>query len=81
MSERRSSAAMAKFSVLLFVFCFILLASNPAHAYLDPASTSYILQILLAAIAGLVVVLKAYWHRILSLFGVHKKKTGETKSE
>ncbi len=72
---------MARFTVSLFVFCLLLLSSSSAHAYLDPASSSYILQILLAGIAGLVVVLKVYWHRFLDLFGINKKKTGDTKSD
>ena len=72
---------MAKFSVSLFVLYFLLLTSSPAHAYLDPASSSYILQILLAGIAGLVVVLKIYWRWFVALFGIDKKKTGDTKSD
>ena len=72
---------MARFTVSLFVLCLLLLSSSSAYAYLDPASSSYILQILLAGIAGLVIVLKVYWHRFLALFRIDKKKTGDTKSD
>ncbi len=71
---------MARFPVSLFVLCFLLLSSSAAHAYLDPASSSFLLQILLAGIAGLVVILKVYWHRFLALFGIDKKKADDTKS-
>jgi hypothetical protein len=40
----------------------------PAHAYLDPATGSILLQGLIAGIAGLTVVLRLYWQRIKALF-------------
>lgn len=45
----------------------------PAHAYLDPASGSMFLQLLLGGLAGVAVVLKLYWHRLLRLFGIKKR--------
>lgn len=42
---------------------------SPAHAYLDPGSGSYILQLLLGGIAGLAVVTKLYWNHFLTLLG------------
>lgn len=53
---------------LLFIF------SPPAYAYLDPGSGSYILQILLGGVAGLVVVVKLYWNHFLAFLGVHKAR-------
>lgn len=47
----------------------LLLAARPAHAYLDPAAGSMILQILLGGIAGLAVFLKLFWRKIVSFFG------------
>ena len=41
-------------------------------AYLDPAAGSLLLQIILGGVAGLALVLKLFWHRILSLFGIRK---------
>jgi hypothetical protein len=38
------------------------------HAYLDPGSGSFILQLLLATLLGLGFVLKGYWRKLLSLF-------------
>jgi hypothetical protein len=42
--------------------------SAPAHAYLDPATGSVLLQGLLAGIAGLMVVLRLYWGRLKAFF-------------
>ena len=41
-------------------------------AYLDPAAGSLLLQIILGGVAGLALVLKLFWHRILSLLGIRK---------
>lgn len=46
----------------------------PALAYLDPGTGSMILQVVLGGVAGAVVVGKLYWHRLLSLFGVHPEE-------
>ena len=45
-------------------------STSPAHAYLDPGTGSMILQILLGGVAGLVLAIKLYWHKFLSLCGV-----------
>ena len=47
-------------------------APGTAHAYLDPASGSIILQAVLGGIAGVGLLLKLYWHKLLKLFGVGK---------
>ena len=38
-------------------------------AYLDPGAGSFIIQALVAAVAGIAVTMKVYWHRIVGLFG------------
>ena len=38
--------------------------SPVAHAYLDPGTGAMLLQLLLGGVAGLLVILKLYWHRI-----------------
>ena len=47
----------------------LLLVSAPALAYIDPGTGSFLVQGLIAAALGAVVVIKAYWHRIRSVFG------------
>lgn len=51
-----------------------MLSSFQLLAYLDPASGSLLLQLLLGGVAGLALVLKLFWHRIQRLFGVKKPK-------
>lgn len=53
---------------------FLLAVVDNAHAYLDPGSGSMLLQLLLGGIAGLVVLIKLYWHRLLVRLGLHKNK-------
>ena len=50
----------------------MMLDSLHLVAYLDPAAGSLLLQIILGGVAGLALVLKLFWHRILSLFGIRK---------
>lgn len=46
------------------------LTTTPAHAYLDPATGSIILQVLLGGVAGMALVAKLYWHRLLTFFRI-----------
>jgi hypothetical protein len=46
------------------------MSASSAHAYLDPGTGSMILQVLLGGIAGMVVAIKLYWHKLLSLSGM-----------
>ena len=65
---------MKQVSVSVLLFCFLLISAGSAHAYLDPGTGSMVLQLLLGGVAGLVIVLKLYWHRILSCIGLRKEK-------
>lgn len=46
----------------------MLTASAPAHAYLDPATGSIILQATIGAIAGATLFLRTSLHRIKAFF-------------
>ncbi len=39
-------------------------------AYLDPGTGSFVIQALVAAVAGVAVTLRMYWSRIMGFFGV-----------
>lgn len=53
---------------LFFLLLLLLTAlSRPAYAYLDPGSGSMMLQLILGGIAGLAMVFKVYWNRLISL--------------
>jgi hypothetical protein len=47
----------------------LMLAPLRAEAYLDPASGSILLQVILGGVAGAAVALKLFWRRIRAFFG------------
>jgi len=47
---------------------FYLIFPRAAYAYLDPGTGSYILQIILAALAGLAFTIKIYWTNVRAFF-------------
>ena len=49
----------------------------PAHAYLDPGTGSFLLQLLLGGVAGLVVIVKFYWHILVGKLLFWKKNKEE----
>ncbi len=52
-------------AVILTVFSLILLVfSQPAYAYLDPGSGSYLIQIAIASFFGSLYFIKVFWGRI-----------------
>jgi len=57
-------------SLSFFALMFALITAPPAHAYLDPGSGSFIIQILLAGLMGAALMTKIYWARIKSFFGI-----------
>ena len=54
-----------------------LAGPGAAHAYLDPATGSMLLQVVLGAIAGAALVFRRYWYRIVDLF---RKRSNEEAS-
>ena len=66
--------------LILIVFFLSLTVPSAAYAYLDPGSGSMLLQLVLGGLAGLAVIAKLYWHRLLGLFGRHSPQE-ESDSE
>ncbi len=50
----------------VFSFLIVFLTAKPAYAYLDPGTGSMILQLLLGAVAGALIVGKLYFEKIRS---------------
>ncbi len=72
---------MHRFGYLILIVLFLsLIAPSVAFAYLDPGSGSMLLQLVLGGLAGLAVIAKLYWHRLLGLFGRHSPQE-ESESE
>jgi len=57
---------LAIFTSLLAVMC--LMPLRHAHAYVDPGSGSYILQLLVAAFFGALFAVRVFWARIKGLW-------------
>ncbi len=68
---------MDKSRPYLLIAAVLAAVALPAHAYLDPASGSMILQMIVGGIAGLALAVKLYWYKILGFFGVKPKSTDE----
>jgi hypothetical protein len=54
--------------------CLLGLLAFPgqAHAYLDPASGSILLQVVLGGVAGAGLLVKLYWHKLLRFVGLRR---------
>ena len=46
------------------LFIWVTTFSQSAHAYLDPGTGSFILQLLIAGIMGALYTLKLYWYGV-----------------
>lgn len=42
----------------------LLISTHDAHAYIDPGTGSYILQLLIAGLVGALFAVKIYWGKI-----------------
>jgi hypothetical protein len=62
-------------NLVLSVVVFGLLCPTAAWAYLDPASGSIFLQLLLGGIAGVSLLVKMYWRKLLAVLGLVKDET------
>jgi len=60
--------------IVLSAALFWLGSEATALAYLDPGSGSMFLQLLLGGVAGVVMLLKFYWHRLLVFFRIKKEE-------
>ncbi len=54
--------------VVLLVAFFTTVSMNEACAYIDPATGSYLFQLLIAGMLGGAVALKLYWRGIVGFF-------------
>jgi len=63
---------MTPIKIISAVFLLWIGFVAEAWAYLDPGSGSMLLQLLLGGVAGIVMLLKLYWHRILVFLGIKK---------
>jgi hypothetical protein len=59
----------ACFDKIILLLSFVLfLTAVDAHAYIDPGTGSYIIQLLIAGLLAAAYVLKMYWIKLIGLF-------------
>jgi len=54
--------------VIVAIAILVIAWSGNAHAYLDPGTGSYVLQIIIAGIVSALFTLKMCWRRIVDFF-------------
>lgn len=64
--------------VLVLSFGLVIAAEGSALAYFDAATGGLVVQAVLGGVAGISVLLRLYWRRLVSMF---KGKSGEEIAE
>ena len=64
-------------SGILMAVAILLAFAQPAYAYLDPGGGGMIVQLLLGGVAGAAVLVKLFWHRLITAIGLRKGDQGE----
>ena len=72
---------MKKVSVIILISFFFAITAAPALAYLDPGTGSMILQIVIGAVAGALMAIKAYWYKISTFFRAHQRSDNKIKDD
>ena len=68
--------------VFLFLFCLFTLLARDSHAYIDPGSGSYVLQLIVASFFAVVFTVKMFWRNIKAFFsGADGKKQDNAGTE
>ncbi len=67
--------------VIFSIALIVLLFSGDAHAYLDPATGSYIFQILIAGLLGGLFAVKMFWRKIKAFYLRVFSKKSDAKPE
>jgi hypothetical protein len=60
------------FVSLLVVWCMAM-SERAVYAYMDPGSGSMFLQLVLGGAAGIGLIVKLYWRKLLSLVGLRSR--------
>lgn len=67
---RQYTHRMVRFTPLLVALLVVLvLTPRDAHAYLDPGTGSFLLQMLIAGVVGALYYIRVSWARIKGYFG------------
>lgn len=66
---------------LILVGILFTIFTKPAHAYLDPGTGSFLLQVIVGGFLGGVFIIKGYWQRISAFFTKKKSNQSSTSTE
>jgi hypothetical protein len=66
---------------LVFVSLLLVASTQVAHAYVDPGTGSYVIQILIAAVVGAAFAVRVYWNKIKGLFSRSSSEGQGTESD
>lgn len=76
----RSFTALITMLVAVILVCLIW--PRPAHAYLDPGTGSYIIQLIMAGLLGAAFAVKLFWRDIRTFFkDLFAKDEGHEEAE
>ena len=60
--------------VCCFTWLFFFILVKPSFAYLDPGTSSMIIQVIVSVFVGAAVAIKVYWYKLKSFFRKDKKE-------
>ena len=68
--------------VVIITVILFLWSIKDAHAYIDPGTGSYIIQVIIGGVLGAAFALKVYWKKVKSYFAnLLSKQTKNDKNE
>jgi hypothetical protein len=69
-------------NVVILIIILILCSVSKAHAYIDPGTGSYIIQVMIGGLLGAAFALKVYWKKVKAYFSnLFSKRTKNDKYE
>lgn len=69
------------FNLILLTMLYFGFFTSRAEAYLDPGTGSFIIQMIVAGVAGSLFLLKTYWQKLKNrLFGKNDEENHQTKA-
>lgn len=67
--------------IIFYLFLLLFGCSNPAYAYIDPGTGSFVVQILVATAIGILISIKSFWINIKTFFINIFSKNNSTEQE
>lgn len=61
-----------RFAVTVIALWLLFVCASPAYAYVDPGTGSMMIQVLLGGVAGVVVLIRLSWERLLAALHLRK---------